>query len=306
VKVSIPISLLERLACPLCGSRLEESESLVCAGCGAEFRIADQIPLLAPDTESPEKRAQAAFYDAYEDDLHETMRPWDRPRFHAWLLDEKFRLATAPIARLLQAQSSALVVCGGAGLDAELLSRFGCEVVTSDISAGASRRALDRARRRETTYLAIVADAEHLPFRDRSMDLVYVHDGLHHLPDPGAGVREMLRVARVAIAITEPTPSLMTQMAVRARVADDVEEAGNLVKRVPLSEFEELARDAGFTIARSRKYGTFYRDGTGLVTRALSARGVFPIAQALMRAAMRLSAPVGNKLVLVATRPDAG
>lgn len=303
-----PLSgLLERLACPACGSGLEETGgSVVCVGCGVRFPISDEIPLLVPDTEDPDKRVQVAFYDDHEDAVHETIRPWDRPRFHAWLLEEKFRLATEPVTRLLGEQPSVLVVCGGAGLDAELLSRFGGEVVTSDISAGASRRALERARRRGTQYFAIVADAERLPFRDHSMDLVFVHDGLHHLPDPRAGVLEMLRVARRAIAITEPTPSPVTEIAVRVRIADDIEEAGNIVRRLPLNDLEDLAVAAGFEIVRACRYGMFYRDGTGTVTRVASARGVFPVARTLTRAAMRLSAPIGNKLVLVAVRADRG
>jgi SAM-dependent methyltransferase len=270
------------------------------------FPISDGIPLLAPDTGDLDKRTQVAFYDDHEDAAHEVLRPWDRPRFHAWLLEEKFRLATEPVTRLLGDQPSVLVVCGGAGLDAEFLSRFGGEVVTSDISGGASRRALDRARRRGTPYVAIVADAEQLPFRDHSMDLVFVHDGLHHLPDPETGVREMLRVAQRAIAITEPTPSLATKFAVRAGIAEDVEDAGNVVRRLPLSDLRELAVGAGFEILRASRYGMFYRDGAGIVTRALSVPGAFPIAQALTRTAMRLSTPFGNKLVLAAARLDPG
>ena len=194
-------------------------------------------------------------------------------------------------------------MCGGAGFEAEFLSGFRDVVVTSDISTGASRRAIARARLRGVHYLAIVADAERLPFRDASMDIVVVHDGLHHLPDPQAGVLEMLRVARRAVAISEPTPSPATALAMRAGIAHRVEEAGNVVRRLSLTDLEKCAQGAGFEILRAKKYGMFYRDGTGTATRALSGRRVFPLAQALMRTAMRLSAPVGNKLVLVAARP---
>lgn len=297
--------LLDRLACPDCATSLEETAGfLACAGCGVRFPISDSIALLASDRGSREKQAQIAFYDEHSDEVHETIRPWDRPRFHAWLFTEKFRLATEPLSKLLGEQTSSLVVCGGAGLDAEFVARFGGEVVTSDISAGASRRALERARRRGVQFVAIVADAERLPFRDRSMDLVFVHDGLHHLPQPEAGVQEMLRVARRAVAITEPTPSLATALAIRAGIAERVEEAGNTVRRLPLTDLSELATTAGFDILRASRYGLFYRDGTGIVTRLLSTRGMFPLARAVTRTAMRLSAPIGNKLVFVAARMD--
>jgi SAM-dependent methyltransferase len=41
-----------------------------------------------------------------------------------------------------------------------------------------------------------VADAYALPFPDASFDVVHAHQVLHHLADPPAAIREMLRVAR--------------------------------------------------------------------------------------------------------------
>ena len=41
-----------------------------------------------------------------------------------------------------------------------------------------------------------VADAEHLPLPDGSVDLVTCVDSLHHYPDPGAALAEMYRVTR--------------------------------------------------------------------------------------------------------------
>jgi SAM-dependent methyltransferase len=42
----------------------------------------------------------------------------------------------------------------------------------------------------------LVADAEHLPFRDSSFDLVYSWGVIHHSPDTPAAVREIARVLR--------------------------------------------------------------------------------------------------------------
>jgi ubiquinone/menaquinone biosynthesis C-methylase UbiE len=41
-----------------------------------------------------------------------------------------------------------------------------------------------------------VADAEHLPLPDGSVDLVTCVDSLHHYPDPGAALAEMHRITR--------------------------------------------------------------------------------------------------------------
>ena len=49
-----------------------------------------------------------------------------------------------------------------------------------------------------------VADAHHLPFPDSSFDLVLCLEVLEHLPDSGAGLRELLRVARDCIVVSVP------------------------------------------------------------------------------------------------------
>ena len=61
------------------------------------------------------------------------------------------------------------------------------------------------ARARSTLSLditPIVADIEHLPFTDRSFDVVLVHDGLHHLEQPRTGLTEMARVASHWVSVT--------------------------------------------------------------------------------------------------------
>lgn len=47
------------------------------------------------------------------------------------------------------------------------------------------------------------ARGEALPFRDASFDVVCEFAVLHHVPDPGAVVKEMLRVARKAVFISD-------------------------------------------------------------------------------------------------------
>lgn len=53
-----------------------------------------------------------------------------------------------------------------------------------------------------------VADAEKLPYEDDAFDLVLGHAFLHHIPDPGACLREMVRVCRpggTVLIAGEPT-----------------------------------------------------------------------------------------------------
>ena len=98
-------------------------------------------------------------------------------------MTEKFRRSVKGVEDRLPG-ATLLTVCGGSGMDAEFLAQQGAVVIASDLSLGAAQRAVERGRRAGLPIEAVVADAEHLPFADRSVDIVYVHDGLHHLSDP--------------------------------------------------------------------------------------------------------------------------
>ena len=69
-------------------------------------------------------------------------------------------------------------------------------VVGFDVSREAVRKATERARSlglmRTTTFF--VADGSALPFADDSFELTQTLGVLHHLPDPGATLREIVRV----------------------------------------------------------------------------------------------------------------
>lgn len=73
-----------------------------------------------------------------------------------------------------------------------------CTVVGFDISKKMIRKAIERARAEgvegSTTFL--VADANGLPFCDRSFDFTLCYGVLHHLPDPKRGLKEILRVLK--------------------------------------------------------------------------------------------------------------
>jgi SAM-dependent methyltransferase len=196
---------------------------------------------------------------------------------------------------------TALTVCGGSGMDAEFLARAGCRVISSDISLGAARRARERARRYGFQLLPIVADVECLPFEDRSVDLVYVHDGLHHLTSPLAGLNEMARVARRAVSITEPARALATRVAIHVGVADEVEDAGNTVARLTPRDACAALRDLGFVILKSKRYAMYYPHEPGEGFRRLSQPALFGLVKTGWRLLNATLGPhIGNKLSIVA------
>lgn len=264
----------------------------------ASFRDEDGIAVFSQGSEHAQ--LQAAHFDE-EDDEFETERPRGTTPLYAWLIQEKFRRSIEGIVDLVPG-CTALAVCAGSGMDAELLARAGAQVVSADISLGASRRARERARRHGVDLTPVVADAEDLPFADRSFDLVYVHDGLHHLEHPEAGLAEMARVARKAVSITEPARAAATRVAVKLGAAQEREEAGNRVARLDPGELASALREDGFEVVRAERYAMLYRHHPGAPSRLLSRRRVFPLTVGALQAANAVAGGLGNKLTVQAVR----
>jgi SAM-dependent methyltransferase len=306
-------ALLDVLACPVCHGTLTLSGGpldprLHCSSCGLEYGFHLDIPLLlAPqggkrdDEELSHKAQQVAYFDQEPLDDFGVIRPRGAPALYRWLLEDKFRRSVIGLEQLLPT-ATALTVCGGSGIDAEFLARAGAHVILSDISLGVALQARERARRFGLDITPIVADAEALPFRDASIDVVYVHDGLHHLERPERGLVEMTRVARRALSISEPAAAAVTAAAVRIRLAEQQEEAGNRVRRLTLDEIIRVLLERGFRPVAPHRYAMYYRHWPGRPMRVLSSPVMLPIARGAMKIVNRTIGRIGNKLTVQAVR----
>lgn len=295
--------VLQTVVCPECRGHLSRSDELLrCASCEATYRIEDGVPDVRPAHDAGSlAQEQARFYDNESDPEWEIQRPASAPRLYRWLMAEKFRRSVSAIQQLLPG-ATALTVCGGSGMDAEFLASRCTAVVASDVSEEAARRALVRSREHGVDFEAIAADVHKLPFPDRSIDLVYVHDGLHHLEQPLDGLREMARVARVAISITEPADAAATKLATHIGVAQQVEEAGNRVARLDALEIASVLSAAGFNVVASDRYGMFYRHKPGWAMRLFSRPGFYEMARLGFRVGNGVAGGLGNKLTVQAVR----
>lgn len=300
---AIPL-LSELLVCPDCRSDLEwQAETVRCTGCGTLREVVDGIPVLRPAGDGPaQKDLQATYFDEADPEF-EVTRPHGTPWLYQWLLAEKFRRSLDALPSPAEGLT-AVTICGGSGMDAEFLARAGASVISTDISLGAARRTQERARRYEFEVLPVVADAEALPLRDRSVDLLYVHDGLHHLESPQAGLREMLRTSRLAISINEPARAGATMLAARVGLSEHYEEAGNFIARL---DPEALAADvaaAGFEVVKNERYAMVYRHEPGRAARVLSQPGLRGLTATALRGFNAVAGGIGNKLALQAVRKD--
>jgi len=247
------------------------------------------------------KDGQARHFDRVAEQEFEIDRPHGTPRLYRFLLAEKFRRSVGPIRTHLVG-ASALSVCGGSGMDAEFLARAGAVVTTSDLSLGAATRARTRSERYRLEIRSIVADVEHLPYAEQSVDLVAVHDGLHHLDDPYAGLSEMARVARRWVVVTEPARASITGLAIRLGLALETEEAGNRVARMEPSEVAAFLEARGFVVLQAERYAMYYPHHPGAVFSLLSRPSFFPIVRVGWRLANALLGRFGNKMVVIAER----
>jgi glycosyltransferase involved in cell wall biosynthesis/SAM-dependent methyltransferase len=296
------------VVCPSCrGGLTIDRVSMTCRECTRAYPVIDGIPVLLIDDASGadvahgHKAAQSHHSDETVDLEFEVTRPHGTAGLYRFLLLEKFRRGTSPMRQDLSG-ATALTVCGGSGMDAEFLARSGAAVVSSDISLGAARRARERAQRYGLNITVCVADAENLPFADATFDLVYVHDGLHHLERPDHALRDMARVARRWVSITEPARAFATSVAVRVGLALDREEAGNDVVRLSPDEIVAALTAVGYRPLTAHRYAMYYKHEPGTIVNVLSLRWTLPLARFAWRVGNFVIGRFGNKMVVVAER----
>lgn len=247
---------------------------------------------------------QLRFYRELVDEEEEITRPRGYPRPVQYLLEFKWRKALDLLWKTAPANGSSaesvLVICCGSGMESEYLARRGFRVTALDISPEAIARARVRSQRFGVTYELLVGDAERLPFPDSSFDFVFVHDGLHHLPDAYRGVTEMLRVARRAIILAEPADAVLTRLAVKLGISGEYEEAGNFVYRLDPERLASLFRTHDVECWALRRDLVYYQPWTFRFYRLFHWQPMFRLFQALFHAGNALIGRWGNSLKAVA------
>jgi ubiquinone/menaquinone biosynthesis C-methylase UbiE len=110
--------------------------------------------------------------------------------------------ALAPMRRRLaaRARGRVLEIGAGTGLNFAFYGP-GARVAAIDPDVGMLRRASTRAARSPAAVDLVAASAEALPFRDGAFDHVVVALAMCTIPDPGAALAEIRRVARPGAAV---------------------------------------------------------------------------------------------------------
>jgi SAM-dependent methyltransferase len=256
-------------------------------------------------TEEAHKLKQREHFDHELKDLEfEITRPASGGRFYEYLMKFKVGIVTGLGGRSLVGRR-ALVVCAGSGMDAEILLGHGLDVICLDISEGALRRALERARRRGLSYALVAGDAERLPFKPEGVDYAFVHDGLHHLEEPELAITEMAAASRKGLFITEPAEALFMRVGERLGLVNPIEDSGNEVYRFHAGRLRAVVEPLGLTDVRQRRYLLKYFHQPGRAFRLFDLPGLFMLGKILFEVlGVKLLGGAGNKLAFAAFRPE--
>lgn len=84
----------------------------------------------------------------------------------------------------------------GMGTDSRYISKKGCNITSLDLSYDNVLYATKGMRLFQLNNTGVNADAENLPFKDNSFDVVYSFGVLHHTPDTQKAINEVKRVLK--------------------------------------------------------------------------------------------------------------
>jgi len=99
-----------------------------------------------------------------------------------------------PLLENITRQGRCCEIGCGIGIDSIELARKGVPITGVDMSFAALRVAQGYANRNRLDVSFVQANAEHLPFKDKTFATVYSFGVLHHTPDMAAGVEQARRV----------------------------------------------------------------------------------------------------------------
>ena len=98
----------------------------------------------------------------------------------------------------------------------------------------------------------IVADAQHLPFRDGAFDKVLCTEVLEHIPDDKAGIRELYRVAKPGADVAVSVPRYWPELAFWTLSWEYWHTPGGHVRMYQPGQMARYLREHGFDLHTTR------------------------------------------------------
>lgn len=149
------------------------------------------------------------------------------------------------------------VGCGTGTFLSMVSNKFHARVSGIDISPGMIERSRELLGHRVDLR---VGDSEHLPWEDKSFDIITCIASFHHYPSPELVLREMRRVLRSGghLIIADPWAPNPFRFLVNLVLRSRFNSAGD-VRVYTQDEMEKLLKDCGFTSAKWMIKGNLLR-----------------------------------------------
>lgn len=205
-------SRLEILQCPACkigtlklNNNVKPSEALECFECNTLFPIKDNYVSLVPQDSTTKAKLQIKTFwnelcKEWYSKLDETLTSeilYDSLEELEKMFRVRKHLAVTEMDLSNLKGKNVLEIGSGGGGHSALFKRYGAHVTSLDIS---EERVTSTAKKlslvKEGTGIAILADAENLPFANNSFDIVYSNGVLHHSENTDKCIDEVHRVLK--------------------------------------------------------------------------------------------------------------
>ncbi len=153
---------------------------------------------------------------AHDTKIVDQFTRWAQPFADLAVHSDADGMARALAAAAITPDMAVLDVACGPGIVACAAAPLARHITGIDLTPAMIDQAHERQRNAGLDNITWqVGDATHLPFEDGRFDVVLTRYSFHHIPDPGAALREMTRVCRPGgrVVVIDATPTAETQAA---------------------------------------------------------------------------------------------
>ena len=175
-------------------------------------------------------------------------------------LDGWMNSQTGELTRGLPVTAADTVIdvgCGD-GVFIHFCARQGAEVIYIDRSEAAlAKTSAKIAGSAARAHHGILSECDPIPLADGAGDLVICTEVLEHVPDPGAFLAELVRVARPGGRLLLTVPDARSERLVAATAPPQYFEEPNHIRTFSADAFRNLVETAGLVVENQRFVGCF-------------------------------------------------